>query len=563
MTDIAMTIGGTPQVIKKGTFDLAQVINRRDTFVCEIVSVDGSYRPPSGDEVQLTEDLAPLFGGQIDAPEERGLVGPLTPISTRITCNDFSDYAKYRLVNDTVPAGTMKSQVEYLRANYLDDFGVTLDGAQDDGPALPELPLVDVTCDAALDLIAANASNQVWAIDASKALRMWAPGAIVAPVNVTELNGVCCGDLTVIQGSRANYANRIILICGKGTHLDDTTQVFTQVAAETSYTTTYATSQDINDTWPALLIVDGAVAGPVRWGVTPGSWYWDYTTHTLVNDTGTPLSPAQTVTVTYAISSRVMVEDTGEQAPPTYVREALVNAPDVTTLAAALLLGAAVLAQRLAIPHTVTYPTRVTGLAPGQTQTITVPKRNVSGTHLITEIHLTDDADGTLRRIVTAVKGLIPQGTFRETFALWAGTIPSSTIGGVPSSTSSGAAAPTVYGLGGTFSERWQAPNTTDWIPMTGSIAEGGVRARIDSTARGSRAATCFCRARVDSGTLTLRVRDVLNNATVGTSIVISSATLTDVAIALTLTVDAGEYEIQGKFSAAHKDGNVVGAYIQ
>jgi hypothetical protein len=178
-----------------------------------IVSIDTT----SGTGTYSDWHIGPrIFGGVIQTPDERGeddWGGP--PILTRISAIDFNALVDRRYITATIPAGTLKAALLVVEP-YLTTYGVTLDPGQAPGPNLPELVYSRAKAgDVFTEL--ATLSGYVWEIDYYKVLRMFAPGTVSAPFNITTGDGHAIGDITTVT-SRASagmvYANRVIVQAG-------------------------------------------------------------------------------------------------------------------------------------------------------------------------------------------------------------------------------------------------------------------------------------------------------------------------------------------------------------
>ena len=149
-----------------------------------------------------------IFGGLVMTLSERGLGGyGVTPITTSIECQDFNTYADRRVLNITIPAGTLLAALQALD-DYLTPYGVTLDPDQVTGPSLSSVRLFCTTLIEALNSVASLAGNWVWEVDYYKLLRVYDPTTRAAPFNIAAGDGHAIGDITVTP-TRTGYANSV------------------------------------------------------------------------------------------------------------------------------------------------------------------------------------------------------------------------------------------------------------------------------------------------------------------------------------------------------------------
>lgn len=226
MADYLCTINGIERQLRLSSLQIRERINSLSFLTGDIISEDGTYRPDLDDEIVITEaegsPARTIFGGIIDQAEESAIDEQVAidAIVTRINAADFSVFADRRFVNATIPAGTMKSQAQYIQ-QLLSPYGVTLDAGQVDGPTMPALvcsfrKASDVLNDIST-LTASFGPQYLWKIGYDKVLSLFQIGNRAAPVDLIEGAGVEVGDLA-IKPTRGQYANRVILrVGGSGT----------------------------------------------------------------------------------------------------------------------------------------------------------------------------------------------------------------------------------------------------------------------------------------------------------------------------------------------------------
>lgn len=191
-------------------WDLTRTANGKASLTAEILSDDGTYRPALDAPVRMATDGVTQFGGEIADTLERGVgkSGPGLAIVTEIQCQDNNGLMRARFVSGTLPDGSTVKQAAQLLVPFIP--GATLDPAQADGPTLPELVWNDVLCSEAAGQVTDLAGGWIAEVDHDKVFRIFEPGTIAAPFNVTLANQKALGDITV-KPTRENYANHVIV----------------------------------------------------------------------------------------------------------------------------------------------------------------------------------------------------------------------------------------------------------------------------------------------------------------------------------------------------------------
>lgn len=209
---IEVIINGTPvpaaDVMRD--WEITRTANGRALFKVDILSEDGSFRPALDDELYVEEDGTTEFGGEISRALERGIggSGPGLAIINETECHDFNDRFNRRFVTATLAAGSTVKQAAQAILPFLP--GVTLDVAQVDGPAMPEFVWNDVLAGDCTKQVCEAAGGWIGEIDEDEVFRIFEPGTIAAPFNITLENQRALGDITV-EPTREGYANHVIV----------------------------------------------------------------------------------------------------------------------------------------------------------------------------------------------------------------------------------------------------------------------------------------------------------------------------------------------------------------
>ncbi|MCR4301786.1 MAG: hypothetical protein NUV51_09265 [Sulfuricaulis sp.] len=471
---VVITIAGVTKSMLGG-YTITETANGRNTFSCQVLSEDGSYTPALNAEVIVTEDAVRIFGGNIDTPSLKGVGNEAgTPIVTSVSAVDFNALAGHRYVTLDIVAGTLKAALQAIDAGGFFPPGVTLDPAQIAGPTLPALSyqFYEERCrlSTIFDEIAGLDATQklVWEIDYDKVLRMFLPASTPAPVNIIDGDGHAIGDVHV-EPTRSNYANRVIALydipvdavkayaflkqyppsggnfvdgdtvtIGSRTYTFQTT--LTDVDGNVKLGTTealslahlraaimleggsnYAASTTANTEVEAFIIepegqlriralTAGVAGNSIGAATNVGciAYFW--------GEGHAPLDHLYLGSDAYTYSGVVTAEDPSALTDPW---EKVISVGAVSAAVAQASVDAA-LALALATPDKVAYRTFEKGLHPGQTQTITVAKRGVNGTFLITDVIVRNVEPGVIVREVTAIEGVAPILTWRGS-PMWSG----------------------------------------------------------------------------------------------------------------------------------------------
>jgi hypothetical protein len=531
----------------------------------------------------------------------------MVPISTHIEVVDYNAQAETRTINEVLAAGTLASQLQRI----CTIFGWTLHPNQVTGPTMAALPCDYASARSVLDALS-TATQYPWEKDEWDRLRMFQPASEAAPVDLIEGNDVTDGDIQVAP-SRQNYFNRIVLrfsndaiaswaylaTTGNFTSGETVTigsQVYQFRAVLSAVAGYVLLGADVTESLGnlAAAVIGGAGAGTAYAAATPvnasaegyvsqyGTWL---TTRALTpGAAGNAIACASTAlnamwiwegggaTPTLgggadkALTNVAIAEDAAFATDP---RELVVQSPETTSRAAAETLAANVLAVKLIQPKTVRYVTYALGLRPGQTQTACVPKRNLNGTIVITNVSTDNPVGNLVRRVVTAVTGGVVQAAerFQDTYRQWSGSVSgnqASVSGGGGGGGGGGTATPSIIGLGGSTVESWPAPVSN------GLVAANATQVLIDTARRGSTVGTCYARMRTTAGTVTAYLWNVTTSSVVGTSVPVTTAfdangvgIYQTVSFGVSLTPGADLYEIRLSGSVSGADLNLGYGYVE
>lgn len=543
---ITLTINGVEVAYHRGTLVIDEVANQRNTLDVEIISTDSSYRPARGAEIIVVEDGIRIYGGLIDTvPESATGNESLQSTSYPITAIDFKSYAGRRFITEEIPSGSLLAALTVV-VTYLTQYGVTLDGSQVTGPTLPALSYIRRSCQEVLDELSALSNGYIWEIDYNKVLRMVQPGTIPAPFTIVQNDTRVIGDF-VVRALDSNTANYIILLAGTGSK-DVADFIGTADGVEDTFTLHFNPAffyvVNVGGTlvngWPI-----GGVNETIGDPIGTGTWYYDPGARTMQR-----ISPPISGDIYVTMHAQFPVEFVADgSASPGDVIERVYTAESVFDAIVAQALADSYLARDNIQLKEVEYLTLETGLHPSQTQTITDSRRNLSGTHLIRAVRITDEMEIVTLRHVKSVTGTTLPGSFIETYRQWSGASVAASAGAVVQTF---IRQPPSLFLGGSSTLFQQSPTPT-WV------AADAIRVVINTETRGSSVGLVRVRLRASSGNVTARLQNVTDNITAGTSAVVSSSSWQDESFNVNFTAGEKTYELQLLPSVANVDVAGVG----
>lgn len=400
-------VNGSERYAKLSSFRAELVLNGHDNIIAFILPSEGSpeIRFNLDDEVELLKDSTAICGGIVthvgEEMEPEGGPNNNGRFLSRITVSGWGEIASRRHVSMSVvggsPGTTLADGLADLIALDLGADGVTLHPSQDAGDVLPAMLFEDELPSAILNRWALI-TGRVWRIDEQKRLRMWAKGDIAAPFDIDEfdLPAKYFGDIRPSRSRFDGYANRVIVKGTKQTILD-----YGETHVSTGVETSFATDADIIGARGALKITNvpslGVPADSALWesvrmaGTTIDTpWEADPETRTFTRLSGVPLPSGAIIRIIFdaEVSPRGVANDLVDQAAHP-VRDEIAHAP-VATDAECQTLAAQILPYVVAAKETkAAYSTRETDLIlPGDTQTMTVPGRGLSGAFLVERVSL-------------------------------------------------------------------------------------------------------------------------------------------------------------------------------
>jgi hypothetical protein len=441
MAVYACTIAGVSKNLQDG-FSITRPANGRGSLTCEVVSRDGAYRPAIGAEIIITEDGTRIFGGNIDRPAEVIFAGHASAShTTRLTAVDFNALADRRYATISQNDASLHSWLTLITP-YIP--GATLDGAQPTGPTLPPITYTDRHVSSMLEelcvlAMSVTGTGWVWEVDYNKVLRMIESGTASAPFNVTDGDKRVYGDI-VVEETRNDFANRIILKYGSGVQLKTDSFVGDGVTREFPLTVPIAG-------FPNPVTLNGQIIHVGIYGVDDiHAYVYRESDNTLVQleeaPPGTPIAELESsddlVVIYPAQYPATLYEPTSVPGDP---YEKVVLAPDVYDPVVAQALADSLLNRDDAAYKTVEFDVFTGAWKPGQTFTVTNTQRNLSAVSCLVFDVSTRHERLRARRTVKAVVGGFNPSSWQDVFRQWGGgggSNGTSVISGVPLSANGG-----------------------------------------------------------------------------------------------------------------------------
>jgi len=551
MTTVTVTIEGVAYAYHTGSLEIVEQTNGRNTLRIEVQSLTGAYRPEKNDEIIVTNSGVRIYGGVIEDYEETGIGGESAGpgLQFQISAVDFNSFTDRRFINGTLPAGTMKSQLQLIEP-FLTPYGVTLDPAQATGPTLGPVtcPFTNIT--EILNTIASVAAEALgeavaYEIDYNKIFRMFSvlDGSHSAPFNITASSAATqvIGDI-IIRPSKTDYANAILLPYGEGQQ-----NQIDPVGVGDGVTTEF-TLHLIPVTLPATINVGGSNVGGVITGGTDetindvggATWLYDSSDYTVTRTSAPGVGQAILFQYDAQYPGMISVDDGGPLADRV---ERLYPKPDIFDTAQAIDIANSWLTKAKLDFKEIEYETPISGAHPGQIQTIVLPKHGISGIHLFTRVRIHDRLESQFRYEVTAFAGsnAVPE-SWLYTYALWMRGSSASSAASVGSVIITGGGGSTIKHtayLGGSRNTSAQKTSPPSWVPVVGwvqwvcpaGVTSGIVRAEVWAKSPGV--------------SITLRFFDIDADAAVDTASPITTTTAAPILFAVSPLVEGNSHRLE------------------
>ena len=408
---LAVTIDGVPQRILHESLSIQATVNGRDRLSATLPMP--TVAPDVRQEIVVTFDGVRLFAGFIDTATKRAgssWTDRDDQLLYDITAVDYNTLADWRLVNGPRPEETIKAYLTDL-VPFL--YGVTLDPAQVDGPLLPTRGQTFQTITQVLDE-ASTITGYVWNIDYDGQLKMWLPSVEPAPFDVLDSNDEAIGDITV-EPIATGYATTVWVLAG-----DSSQRLITETFIGDGTDLTFPLSHSLISHGGTLTL--NGVTENVGVGQ---AWELDATAVPLAYVLRRAIggAPAVGAVIAFPYTAQYPLvfkaEDYAAVVALGYPIEQLKLEPTVFDPAQAQALADGYLAQATHPAREIRYQTLRGDMTPGQTQTIAIASRGLSGTFVITDVDTRMQDPLLIRHVTAADPGPLAE-SWRDVYKLWA-----------------------------------------------------------------------------------------------------------------------------------------------
>lgn len=524
----------------------SRVINGLGQARFDTMDPTGSYAPVEGDPVVISLDGTVRWRGEIDAADTRFL-GATGGLLTRVTATYCAQYLQRDVINTTYAAGLQKAVLTALVASgtVLADLGVTLDPAQPDGATLTEISAPFMTPEAILQYVA-TVTGDIYDVDPTLVLGMWAPGAKSSGITIT-LGGGYLVDASW-KRRRFDYRNREILSYGSPTTVQMLDETFVGNGSRRIFALHYVPAVP-----PTSLTINDAPYPVGTYGTSGYVWTYRASDNSIYQDSGAPvLTSGQVLMVTLPVFFPQTVtyqNDVEIAANGPWARAD--SKPEITSYAAAMATAQGLVEQNKPKPPVPVVTVTADGVLPGYTIVIDLPAIQLaSQTCLIQQVETTctkaiDLAD--VQHKLTLVSGTTLVATPRDIWKYFLFGNQTASLGsGAAGGGSSASAAVTPLSIPLAATTTALLDNSVLGVNVAGPVAEA-TRPRLNGALLVGTALQV--RARVSSpegGTVTLRLRDTTNDVDAGVSdpTVVAVGTVTPISFRVFPTDGVAEYEL-------------------
>lgn len=398
-------IDGVKVELKKGSLLVELRIEERSIAEFTVIDTAGVLSYQKGQPVEIYDVTNTLiFGGVIDTPEKTTMA-PSGGLYHPIRCVDWHYLADKRLVAESYLATSAGDIVKDIRTKYLVAEGVTV-GNIEDGPDIVEAVFNYVRASEAYDALAEKA-GKIWYIDENKALYFVNRDTTPAPWNWTTHTPKPAGSKAFLSGGNPKYRNRQYIRGGRGTTALQT-ETFTGDGVTVAFTVGFPFQQAPTVTVNAVARTIGIKGIDVA-----KDCYWNKGDATLTFDAGSTPGAVAVVIKYYgqfdilvlaedivAIADQLAIEGAGTGYVDEISDEPKLDDKDASIDAAkAKLVRYAVTGQRFE------YETLLTGLKPGQLQTINYPALGLNNAEMLIEAVSIRGAGSNNHHRITAIQG--------------------------------------------------------------------------------------------------------------------------------------------------------------
>jgi len=359
------------------------------------------------------------FAGHVIDTEEKAFYAD-SGIDMHLVIADWHQVVSDQVINAPYASQTLKQIVTHVHSSVLASVGLRLDPAMASGPVIDSVGFAMAYIDEVFNHLS-KLTGWIWYVDHCGIIRFYEPGTVTAPFDIDStiiLEGTFRKKRTFNE-----YRNSQWLWIG-GSQQRDLTLSFIGNGVQRRFPLDGGISA-IN-TPPAGSVRVTRLPGPdVQelpvgiYGVDSLEWTWDTATREWVHTGGTVLDSNDAMDVTFGVQYPVAMygEDSAEvTARGRKVRvdrnDSIFDLGEGDNYISALLRR-----YGLNPPIKISFDTYTSGFQPGQTATVNLPNRGISGVDfLIDSVNAEDDGTGDIKYAITATEGNEFQGLWIDFF---------------------------------------------------------------------------------------------------------------------------------------------------
>lgn len=180
-----------------------------------------TYVPAIGDEIHVLRRGKILFGGVIMRISEKTKASQTVEYS--VTCNDFSQYLKRKLVTERYTNTTLLAIIEDIVETYAPDF--TFNNVSGDIP-IESFAFNRIGVDKCIQKLA-DAISYVWYVDYEKDIHFFPKNTESAPINITDTSGTYIYNSLEIIEDISQLRNAVLVQGGDAVSASTRTEYFT------------------------------------------------------------------------------------------------------------------------------------------------------------------------------------------------------------------------------------------------------------------------------------------------------------------------------------------------
>jgi hypothetical protein len=363
---------------------------------CKLTWFDetGALRPSEDDEVIVVDSAESgtprIFGGLITKINE--IAYPrTTAIELSLTCQDWGIITEQRDIGKVLPGaqgGVSSITFAHIITNYLDGSGITYGSVSGGlGKDLGDQTFYYIKVKEAFDRVA-RSDGLNWRIDYYKQFHAFdaATGYQAAPFNLADNDGNALEGLSV-ETNPSLRANRVVVkntlaFAAVWTETYSGVQFGTPEQYPTDYFLTVKPIVSVNGT-PELVVELGDIQTTPNW-----KWYYiNNGTGIFHNPNLADSDPGDTITIEYPSPLPwVAISEDAVDIAASRELTAIIDAKDLQGKSEMQALADAMLARLKVSPTAIKFPTRRSGLQPGQKITVNLTKPPVTETLIIESV---------------------------------------------------------------------------------------------------------------------------------------------------------------------------------